>query len=142
MADTQGFHRVIEIADGSAALPPSGPCLMVIFGASGDLTKRLLVPALYNLACDGLLPDRFAIVGIAMDELDDDAFRERMSADVRRYSTRKEFDERYRAIDAEDYGMALSDDDCEYTWEWFQEVRRLYSRAAEAGRYVLFTADQ
>ena len=35
--------------------PPSAPCVMAIFGASGDLTKRLLVPALYNLACDGLL---------------------------------------------------------------------------------------
>lgn len=37
----------------------SDPCIMIIFGASGDLTKRLLVPALYNLACDGLLSDNF-----------------------------------------------------------------------------------
>ena len=44
--------------------PLSEPCVMVIFGASGDLTKRLLVPALYNLACDGLLSDTFAVVGV------------------------------------------------------------------------------
>ena len=70
----------------------SGPCLMVIFGASGDLTKRLLMPALYNLACDGLLPDEFAIVGIAMDDLTTESFRERMTRDIRTFNTRKEFD--------------------------------------------------
>ena len=58
-----------------AAAPVADPCLLVIFGASGDLTKRLLMPALYNLACDGLLPERFAIVGIAMDEMSTDEFR-------------------------------------------------------------------
>ena len=43
---------------------PPGPCAMVIFGAHGDLTKRLLVPALYNLARTGLIPEQFAIVGV------------------------------------------------------------------------------
>ncbi|HEX5327602.1 MAG TPA: glucose-6-phosphate dehydrogenase, partial [Acetobacteraceae bacterium] len=43
---------------------PPGPCAMVIFGAGGDLTKRLLVPALYNLAHTGLVPEQFAIVGV------------------------------------------------------------------------------
>ncbi len=38
---------------------------MVIFGASGDLTNRKLIPALYNLACDGFLPEGFAVVGFA-----------------------------------------------------------------------------
>ncbi len=72
--------------------PPTEPCIMVVFGASGDLTKRLLVPALYNLACDGLLSDNFALVGTALDDLTTDSFRERMSADIRRFHTRKEFD--------------------------------------------------
>ena len=45
------------VMDSQEGPPRSEPCIMVIFGASGDLTKRLLVPALYNLACDGLLPD-------------------------------------------------------------------------------------
>jgi glucose-6-phosphate 1-dehydrogenase len=66
---------------------------MVVFGASGDLTKRLLMPALYNLACDGLLPKRFALVGVAMDELTTEQFRQRMSTDIRRFSTRTQFDE-------------------------------------------------
>src|SRR5436190_6211834 len=68
------------------------PCIIVIFGASGDLTKRLLMPAFYNLACDGLFPANCAIVGIAMDELTTEQFRGRMSEDIKKFSTRKEFD--------------------------------------------------
>jgi hypothetical protein len=52
------------------------------------------------------------------------------------------FSERYRKIDAEDYDFPLTDEDLEYTWEWFQSVRDLYSRAAANDRPVLFTADQ
>jgi glucose-6-phosphate 1-dehydrogenase len=74
--------------------PPADPCTLVIFGASGDLTKRLLTPALYNLACDGLLNDRFAIVGIAWDALTTEQFRDRLSEDVRTFNTRPTFDDR------------------------------------------------
>lgn len=67
------------------------PCIMVIFGASGDLTKRLLMPALYNLACDGLLPKQFAIVGLARDEWTTEEFRTRLTDDIQKFNTRKEF---------------------------------------------------
>ncbi len=50
----------------SATAVPAGPCAMVIFGAGGDLTRRLLVPALYNLARTGLLPEHFALIGVDM----------------------------------------------------------------------------
>jgi glucose-6-phosphate 1-dehydrogenase len=73
---------------------PGSPCILVIFGASGDLTRRLLVPSLYNLACDGLLPEQFAVVGIAMDELSTDEFRARMASDIKAFNTRKELDAR------------------------------------------------
>jgi glucose-6-phosphate 1-dehydrogenase len=62
---------------------PVGPCTMVIFGASGDLTKRKLVPALYHLARERLLPDSFAVVGVATSELGSDAFRERLGREAR-----------------------------------------------------------
>jgi glucose-6-phosphate 1-dehydrogenase len=45
-------------------LQPADPCTVVIFGASGDLTRRLLLPSLYNLAEEGLIPDRFAVLGV------------------------------------------------------------------------------
>jgi glucose-6-phosphate 1-dehydrogenase len=80
-----------EEADASS--PTSQPCVMLIFGASGDLTKRLLVPALYNLACDGLLSDRFALLGAAMDPLTTDSFRERMNEDIKKFHTRNAFDQ-------------------------------------------------
>ena len=41
-------------------------CLIVIFGASGDLTRRKLVPSLYDLYCQGLMPERFAVMGISL----------------------------------------------------------------------------
>lgn len=54
------------------------PCVMVVFGASGDLTRRKLMPALYNLHCDGLLHDHFAIVGFARRQKTDEQFRSEM----------------------------------------------------------------
>ena len=53
-----------------------------------------------------------------------------------------EFRRRYFAIDEQSYGSPLSDEDFEYTWQWFQGVRDLYLRVASQRRYVLFTADQ
>ncbi|HEX3858369.1 MAG TPA: glucose-6-phosphate dehydrogenase [Pseudolabrys sp.] len=54
---------------------PAGPCILVIFGATGDLTKRLLVPALYNLRKAGLLPEKFAIIGVSRGQNDNESFR-------------------------------------------------------------------
>src|SRR5262249_48941804 len=67
--------------------PPADPPAFVIFGASGDLTKRLLVPALYNLASARLLPDEFAVIGVARGEMSDDAFRDRMGGALREFAT-------------------------------------------------------
>jgi glucose-6-phosphate 1-dehydrogenase len=64
--------------------PP--PCVLVIFGASGDLTQRKLMPALYSLAYRRLLPERFAIVGAARSQETDDEFRERMKDAVQRFA--------------------------------------------------------
>lgn len=71
---------------------PADRCILVLFGASGDLAKRLLMPTLYNLACDRLLPWRFAVVGMALEDWSTDEFRERMSRDIRSFNTRADFD--------------------------------------------------
>jgi glucose-6-phosphate 1-dehydrogenase len=76
--------------------PLSEPCVMVIFGASGDLTKRLLVPSLYNLACDDLLSPNFAVLGTGRSKLSNEAFRSSMASEttgLRAFHTRHEFDE-------------------------------------------------
>jgi glucose-6-phosphate 1-dehydrogenase len=54
---------------------PAGPCVMVIFGAAGDLTHRLLTPSLHNLAAQRLLPEEFAILGFDIAELGDEGMR-------------------------------------------------------------------
>jgi glucose-6-phosphate 1-dehydrogenase len=66
MADPMGRVRVPD------------PLVLVIFGGTGDLARRKLMPALWKLKRDGLLPDAFAIVGNSREEIDDDTYRERM----------------------------------------------------------------
>jgi glucose-6-phosphate 1-dehydrogenase len=66
------------------------PCALVIFGASGDLTHKKLLPALYSLAFRRLLPERFAVVGVARTEGDDDQFRADMKEAVQKHA-RDEF---------------------------------------------------
>jgi glucose-6-phosphate 1-dehydrogenase len=61
---------------------------MVIFGASGDLTKRKLLPALLNLAEEGLLPKDFAIIGFSFDQMTTEALREKLGKEVREYALR------------------------------------------------------
>ncbi len=63
------------------------PCAIVIFGAAGDLTKRKLLPALYNLKANGLLPRELAIVGVARKEKSHEQFREEQSKDIREFAT-------------------------------------------------------
>jgi glucose-6-phosphate 1-dehydrogenase len=60
----------------------SAPCVMIIFGATGDLTKRKLFPALYNLAKDGYLPENFAIVGVGRQEMLTDDFRKKIIGEL------------------------------------------------------------
>jgi len=70
-----------EAGQGHLSLPDSGrsltpePCTLVIFGGSGDLARRKLVPALYNLFLDGTLPSNFAVLGIGRKSLSDEDFR-------------------------------------------------------------------
>ena len=64
------------------------PTVLVIFGASGDLTARKLLPALYNLAADNLLPADFHLIGFGRSPLPDDEFRRTAAASIREFSRR------------------------------------------------------
>ena len=68
------------------------PCLMVIFGATGDLTARKLVPAVYNLAREGQLPGHFACIGFARREKSNEEFRQEMLEAVEKFSRVKPVD--------------------------------------------------
>src|SRR5262245_48115119 len=90
-------------AGGGRTGDPGDPCAIVIFGASGDLTKRKLIPALYNLAKDNLLSREFALVGFARPDWTHDQFREKCGDDLRQFATGR--------IDPD-------------VWHWF--ARRMY----------------
>ncbi len=74
------------LLEGLSVRPRPEPCAVVIFGASGDLTQRKLMPALYSLAYRHLLPERFAVVGAARSDLSDEEFRGRMREAVREHA--------------------------------------------------------
>ncbi|HEY5296181.1 MAG TPA: glucose-6-phosphate dehydrogenase [Gaiellaceae bacterium] len=80
------------LAEGLSLRRRPDPCILVIFGASGDLTSKKLIPALYSLACRRLLPENFGIVGAARTEETDDEFRERMKQAVKDHA-RDPFDD-------------------------------------------------
>jgi glucose-6-phosphate 1-dehydrogenase len=78
------------LSSGGDRLPE--PCTIVIFGASGDLTKRKLVPGLYSMARERLLPPSLAIVGVARRPIPDDEFRKQMREGADKYARRRPVD--------------------------------------------------
>ena len=87
--------------------------ILVIFGASGDLTRRKLIPALYELYRQNLLPGNFAVLGASRTEMSDDEFRKKMYEFLPEGEARKEFGKflYYQTMDTEgpnDY-MLLKD---------------------------------
>ena len=71
--------------DKDSGAQPAGPCALVIFGAAGDLTKRLVIPALYNLTCAQLLPQEFAIIGFDLADHSDEDWRSSLAGMVEQF---------------------------------------------------------
>src|ERR1035438_424894 len=65
------------------------PCSIVIFGVTGDLAHRLVVPSLYNLAANNLLPDDFCIVGVARKAMSNEELTDSLTKGLHQYATRK-----------------------------------------------------
>jgi len=82
MADGQKTDTAGGATHSAATAPP---CTMVIFGSSGDLTKRLLMPAIYNLSKAGLLSDQFALIGVDRADQSDDVFRSYLAEGVKTF---------------------------------------------------------
>jgi glucose-6-phosphate 1-dehydrogenase len=100
------------------------PCIVVIFGASGDLMKRKLAPALYNLQAEKILPERTAIVGSARTRYSDEQFRKHLREDVEKFS-RNEIDDEIWDRVAGDIFYVPADVTSDEAWA------RLKSRLAE-----------
>jgi glucose-6-phosphate 1-dehydrogenase len=87
LLENEKEHRALEQSQLAAAhARPGDNCIMVIFGAGGDLTARKLIPALYNLGKSDHLPKNFAIVGFAADSMSEEEFREKVKKDISQFA--------------------------------------------------------
>jgi glucose-6-phosphate 1-dehydrogenase len=86
VTETAAAKEENPLADGLSLKRTPDPCALVVFGASGDLTHKKIMPALYSLAFRRLLPERFAIIGVARTDGDDDSFRKDMQDAVQRHA--------------------------------------------------------
>ena len=114
---------------------PAPASTLVIFGANGDLTKRLLTPALYNLTVAGLLPDGFGVLGLDHNERDDEAFRTQLTDTMRSFVTDKGGESAARALDEAAWGRLRAS--LSYLTADFEDpdsYRHLAERLAEARR--------
>ena len=86
-ADRPAAPQAAPQLDKESGGQPGDPCVMVIFGATGDLTKRKLIPALYNLDAGGLLSKQFAVVGLGRTKWTTDEFRRQMTEAIHEFAT-------------------------------------------------------
>jgi len=119
---------------------PQDGCSFVIFGATGDLTKRLLVPALYNLAASKLLPEHFTIVGVVRSPMTNEAFREHLAAALKEFATRP-VDE---AVAKELFACVIcvqgQPDDPESFRKLGEQLKQLEARAKTGGNRLFYLA--
>jgi glucose-6-phosphate 1-dehydrogenase len=107
-------------------MPSASPCILVIFGASGDLAKRKLIPAIYELAREKLLPEKFALVGYSRSPMSDDAYRKECRDAVKQFARSKSVDgalwdriERNTTYVQGEYGLA---DDFARLWTHLAKI--------------------
>src|SRR4051795_5442317 len=85
--DEKGAPEANPLVEGLERLPVH-PTTLAIFGATGDLSKRKLLPAIYNLAHEGALPERFNLIGVSRGEMSDDEFRDGARKSIAEFSRR------------------------------------------------------
>src|SRR3954469_16919101 len=86
--EASGEADVNPLVEGLERLPVH-PTTMVIFGATGDLSKRKLLPALYNLAHEGALPERFNLIGVSRGGMSDEDFQGQAREAINQFSRRE-----------------------------------------------------
>jgi glucose-6-phosphate 1-dehydrogenase len=119
------------------------PCVMVIFGATGDLTSRKLAPAIYNLGREGQLPANFACVGFARREKTNEAFRDELKADINNFSRVKPIDEPFWKNFENQifYHRSEFDDDAGYA-QLATLLKQIDSRHATRGNRLFYLSVQ
>ncbi|XGV97654.1 MAG: glucose-6-phosphate dehydrogenase [Leptolyngbya sp. BL-A-14] len=119
---------------------PADPCVIVIFGAAGDLTKRLLMPALYNLSQSGLLPEAFAIVGVAHTAISQADFRSKLTQEIHQFATVPVDDQLWELLEQRLYYLSGEFQD----GTTYQQLQRLLAQVDQdcqtRGNYLFYLA--
>jgi len=116
---------------------PGDPCAIVIFGAGGDLTRRKLVPALYNLRRYGLLPRDFAIVAVGRKDLKREEVVAKMGTDLREFATAPVEDELWKDFAERTYYISFELDNAQ-GYGWLKDMLKDVEERHKTGGNVLF----
>ncbi len=115
-----------------------GPCVVVIFGASGDLTKRKLVPAIFTLFDEGSLPEAFAVLGFARKELEDASFRAEMKEGCEKFARRKPNAETWAKFEKKLHYMEGSYDDAASYRALDERLKKLDAEHGTGGNRIFY----
>ena len=129
-----------EEQEPAAPLETAPPCVMVIFGAAGDLTKRKLIPALYNLRHSELLSDNFAVVGVARAEMGDDEFRQRLRDDMHEFATEEVEPQTWDWLAERLYYLSGDFNDEQTFAQLKAKLQQLESERSTAGNVIFYLA--
>ncbi|MDH5625565.1 MAG: glucose-6-phosphate dehydrogenase, partial [Nitrospira sp.] len=117
----------VENGPAQETLPPVEPCTLVIFGGSGDLARRRLIPALYNLLLDGLLPSNYVVLGLGRTPMSDEEFRAAVRDGVVKHSRQALIEDTWDAFARHVFYLSGENDDA-------QTYARLKTRVEELER--------
>lgn len=141
MTSTSSFNNPLIETNRNSKTPES--CILVIFGATGDLTARKLIPALYNLAREGQLPGHFACVGFARRPKTHDEFRTEMLDAINEFSRSKPVDQQLWKIFKEQLFYVQSDFDNDAGYENLNHfLQTLDSQLGTKGNRVFYLSVQ
>lgn len=119
----------------------SQPTIFFIFGGTGDLTSRKLVPALYNLFIDGWMPDKFAIIGMGRTQQSDDQFRNLLLEDINKFSRSGKADaQKWKTFEANVYFQVSEITDDKTYIEQAQRIKKLEEEWKEEPCVIYYLA--
>ncbi len=118
----------------------SPPCVLVIFGAAGDLTKRKLVPSLFHLKKSNLLPDNFAVVGVARAEMNDEEFRKRLGDDLHEFASGEVDQDTWRWLEERLYYLSGDFDDDQTYLRLKENLIKVDAERNTQGNYFFYLA--
>ena len=131
--------RRCEPSSAAMSSPRADPCILVIFGASGDLARRKLLPAIYNLAESGLLPEPFAILGVARPAITEDAYRAQVRETIEREEGEPPDPAKWQRIETRLHYISGDFDDPAFYWH-VQSVLADLQRDTAARQTISFTS--